>query len=135
MADARSSIERKYHVVPPHSYSAVLLPGKAAQAARAVPRVEKFAEVVPPGEAPQKKRAVWIVHGMGQQVPFETVDGLAEGIIRVAEPAPGPDGFAPKVRVVQIGDQTVQRVELKILVQGKVQELHLYEAYWAPVTE
>jgi len=29
----------------------------------------------------------------------------------------------------------VQRVELKIFEQGKVHELHLYEAYWAPVTE
>lgn len=134
MADEQDPLLRKYCVEKPVSYSAVPLPGKEEQAARgAAP--QRFAEPVAAGEAALKKRAVWIVHGMGQQVPFETVDGLAEGIIRVAQPAPGPDGFAPKVRVVQIGDQTVQRVELKVFERGKVQELHLYEAYWAPVTE
>src|ERR1700688_1437192 len=132
MTDGRNSIERKYHVVSPRSYSAVPLPGKAAQA---VPRVETLVKAVPPGEAPQKKRAVWIVRGMGQQVPFETVDGLAEGIMRVAQPVPGRDGFEPRVRTVQIGDQTVQRVELDVFENGRCLELHLYEAYWAPVTE
>jgi hypothetical protein len=136
MADARSPVERKYHVVLPQSYSAVALPGKTTTGPQSVPvRVDKFAEAVPAGEAPQKKRAVWIVHGMGQQVPFETVDGLAEGIMRVAQPVPGRDGFEPRVRTVQIGDQTVQRVELDVFADGRCIELHLYEAYWAPVTE
>jgi hypothetical protein len=133
---APNPAERKYHVVAPRSYSAVPLPGKEAQGPQAVPaRVEKFAVALPAGEAPQKKRAVWIVHGMGQQVPFETVDGLAEGIMRVAHPLPGTDGFAPRVRTVQIGDQTVQRVELDVFERNSRVELHLYEAYWAPVTE
>jgi len=135
MPDARSPFERKYHVVPPRSYSAVPLPGKATQAPQAVQRVETLVEAVPAGEVPRKKRAVWIVHGMGQQVPFETVDGLAEGIMRVAHPVPGRDGFEPRVRTVQIGDQTVQRVELDVFEGGRCIELHLYEAYWAPVTE
>jgi len=135
MADTRDPLLRKYRVEKPAYYSAVPLSGKEEQIRRDV-APQRFAEsVVAAGETPLKKRAIWIVHGMGQQVPFETVDGLAEGIIRVAQPAPGPDAFAPKVRVVQIGDQTVQRVELKVFEKGKVQELHLYEAYWAPVTE
>jgi hypothetical protein len=32
-----------------------------------------------------KKRAAWIVHGMGQQVPYETLEQLAEGLIQAAE--------------------------------------------------
>jgi hypothetical protein len=145
MPDARNPIARKYRVAAPQSYAAVPLPGKEIRGPEGIPvELEQFVKPfptqkaplkIPTEEAPLRKRAVWIVHGMGQQVPFETVDGLTEGIIRVAQPPPGPDGFAPEVRVVQIGDQTIQRVELKVFEQGKVQELHLYEAYWAPVTE
>jgi len=31
--------------------------------------------------AVREKRAVWIVHGMGQQIPFETLDGLTNGLM------------------------------------------------------
>lgn len=142
MPDPRGPILRKYHVAPPSAYAALPLPGKGAEAfpgvsperfTEPVP-LEKFVEAVPAGARP-KRRAAWIVHGMGQQVPFETLDGLAEGIMRVAHPVPGADGFAPRVRTVQIGDQTVQRVELDVFEQNSRVQLHLYEAYWAPVTE
>jgi hypothetical protein len=33
---------------------------------------------------PREKRAVWVVHGMGQQIPFETLVSLANGIFRCA---------------------------------------------------
>jgi len=84
-------------------------------------------------------RAIWITHGMGQQIPFETVDGLARGVLGVAQPAE----VEPRLRTVKIGDQVLQRVELDIdgteqdaNGQPKRQyELHLYECYWAPKTE
>ena len=31
----------------------------------------------------REKRAVWVVHGMGQQIPFETLDSLANGLLDV----------------------------------------------------
>jgi hypothetical protein len=135
-----NTLPRKYRVVAPKSYSAAPLPGKAEQTGAPLERAtERFAKSTAreqaAGPAAAKTRAVWIVHGMGQQVPFETVDGLAEGIMRVAQPVPGRDGFEPRVRTVQIGEQTVQRVELDVFENGKCVELHLYEAYWAPVTE
>jgi hypothetical protein len=133
MPDARDPIRRKYHIATPSSYAAVPLPGKEAPAFPGS-TLEKLAEAAPVGARP-KRRAAWIVHGMGQQVPFETLDGLAEGIMRVAHPAPGADGFAPRVRTVRVGDQTVQRVELDVFERNTRVELHLYEAYWAPVTE
>src|SRR5260370_30883586 len=121
MPDVSDPIRRKYRIASPSSYAAMPLPGKEAQAFRGVPAA-KFAETVPlekfleavPAEARPKRRAAWIVHGMGQQVPFETLDGLAEGIMRVAHPVPGADGFAPRVRTVHIGDQTIQRVALDV---------------------
>jgi hypothetical protein len=89
---------------------------------------------------PREKRAVWVVHGMGQQIPFETLDSLANGILDVL---PNPTQIKPRLRTVKIADQVLQRVELD--VDGinkdaagqplKQYELHLYETYWAPKTE
>jgi hypothetical protein len=89
---------------------------------------------------PREKRAVWVVHGMGQQIPFETLDTLANGILDVL---PNPTQIKPRLRTVKIADQVLQRVELD--VDGinkdaagqplKRYELHLYETYWAPKTE
>ncbi len=107
-----------------------------------------------PQDLPTEKRAVWIVHGMGQQLRFETLDGLASGIIRVATPVPGQPpppirlmpGHLPRVSAVKFAasspgekDQVAERVELDLEVHDPAQprtfQLHLYEAYWAPVTE
>jgi hypothetical protein len=89
---------------------------------------------------PREKRAVWVVHGMGQQIPFETLDSLATGILDVL---PNPTQIKPRLRTVKIAGQVLQRVELD--VDGiskdaagqplKRYELHLYETYWAPKTE
>jgi len=104
------------------------------------PTIEKFAssgEVI--DETTREKRAVWVVHGMGQQIPFETLDSLANGLLDVLPNAQ----VTPRLRTVKIGDQVLQRVELD--VDGikkdnagkplKQYELHLYETYWAPKTE
>lgn len=89
-------------------------------------------ERAPAKKATRPKRAVWIVHGMGQQVPFETLDSLTSGV-RNAAPRPTS---TPRLRSVKFGDQVVERVELDVHGQsGAEYELHLYEAYWAPVTE
>ncbi len=94
-------------------------------------------EAVAPTVA-RKKRAIWIVHGMGQQIPFETVDSLARGILDAAQPRQ----ITPRLRTVKIGNEVLQRVELdvdgsEVDAHGKLQhyELHLYESYWAPKTE
>jgi hypothetical protein len=88
----------------------------------------------PPAPEEIPTRAVWIVHGMGQQVPFETIDNLAEGIMSVTQPF-AANGFDPQFFAVKIGDSLVERVELKVCFGGKPVEVHLYEAYWAPLTE
>lgn len=87
------------------------------------------------GEA--EKRAVWIVHGMGQQIKFATLDSLTEGIMSVAKPPVGQNQFTPKASSARIGDQILQRVELSVASADGSRniDLHLYEAYWAPLTE
>jgi hypothetical protein len=84
----------------------------------------------------REKRAVWIVHGMGQQIPFETVDSLTRGILDAVKPQQ-PE---PRLRTVKIGNDVLQRVELdvdSVTPEGRPHhyELHLYESYWAPKTE
>jgi hypothetical protein len=113
----------------------------------AKPTIEKFAGTQEAVDATnldigvtREKRAVWVVHGMGQQIPFETLDRLANDLLDVL---PNPTQIIPRLRTVKIADQVLQRVELD--VDGinkdnagkplKQYELHLYETYWAPKTE
>lgn len=83
--------------------------------------------------------AVVVSHGMGQQIPFQTLDQVAQGIrredarVRGIDPAQLPK---PEARTVLLGDQTVQRLEFKLKqADGGEREVHLYEAYWAWLTE
>jgi hypothetical protein len=89
---------------------------------------------------PVETRAVWVVHGMGQQIPFETLDQLARGIL---QDLAGRNQFpVPRLRTVEIAGQVLQRVEIDVCGsekdnQGRTKnyDLHLYETYWAPDTE
>jgi len=92
------------------------------------------------GSSIRATRAVWIVHGMGEQIPFETVSSLAYGLLqsfqdkaRAAGRAMAP--LVPRLRTVKIGDEVLQRVELDVQGDQGAYELHLYESYWAPKTE
>ncbi|HEX7705382.1 MAG TPA: hypothetical protein VF701_02890 [Thermoanaerobaculia bacterium] len=77
------------------------------------------------------RHAVIVVHGMGQQTPFETVSSLSERV-RSVDPRGGEGAVA---RSVQIGDQRLSRIELTLQGDEAPQEVHFYEAYWAPLTE
>jgi hypothetical protein len=103
--------------------------------------IKKFVAAQQPIDGTSReKRAVWVVHGMGQQIPFETLDSLATGIL---DALPNPTQIKPRLRTVRIADQVLQRVELDIDGEKKDDagkplnqyELHLYETYWAPKTE
>jgi hypothetical protein len=141
-ANNANAFLKNYEIAPPKEYKTA-----AAGEAPGIGVVGQVAEIL--GVAPvtilkekklatenkqlqRPKHAIWIVHGMGQQIPFETLDSLATGLRSV-------DGGVPKVprlRAVKFGDQVVQRVELDVTGKsGKLYELHLYEAYWAPLTE
>jgi len=100
-----------------------------------------FAAFAPAGAVTEREvKAVWIVHGMGQQMPFETLDQLANGLMDACE-RDGHSRPIALVREAKIGEQILQRVELSLppytSAEGKnvETEVHLYEAYWAPVTE
>lgn len=69
---------------------------------------------------------------MGQQTRFETLDLLVQGLVRGVGLAPLEDRRA---RLVELAGERLHCVELKFTRDGRDHELHLYEAYWAPLTE
>jgi hypothetical protein len=84
--------------------------------------------------APIKRVAVFVAHGMGQQIPFQTLDQVAEGL-RLQDSVHHP-AVKSDVRSVKFEDQWLQRIELH-LRSGTANpvEAHVYEGYWAPLTE
>ncbi len=105
------------------------------------------ATATPPAAAPsakaavagKKKVAVFIAHGMGQQIPFQTLDQVAEGL-REQDRLHGERGTRTDVRTVrfmgQEGEQWLHRLELHLRGGSEEPvEAHLYEGYWAPLTE
>jgi hypothetical protein len=103
------------------------------------------------GEGPNArgKVAVFVAHGMGQQIPLQTLDEIAQGL-RKQDPKwheETPAGCIsgsrlPKAKVAAIKvpgeggqpEQWLQRVEL-LLGPEPQREVHVYESYWAPLTE
>lgn len=92
-------------------------------------------------EARNPRVAIYAIHGMGQQIPFQILDQVTAGICRVQQ----IQQSALATRSVKLGDQHMQRVELTIEVDGpavdaagthkRAIDLHIYEGYWAPITE
>ena len=81
------------------------------------------------------RMAVIVSHGMGEQVPFETLNAVAEALWKQQSTAP-MDASNARVRYVAFGDDWLPRVELKLDTPGGSEcTVHLYEVYWAPLTE
>lgn len=105
--------------------------------------LEKAYAPMPGGRQTPLRRelvAVIVNHGMGQQVPYETMESVALAIEK------GVVGYArtitPLVRDVRLGTEgknetetELVRVELQFETEEKIYDVHIYEAYWAPLTE
>lgn len=104
--------------------------------------------------------AIIVCHGMGQQVPFETLNSVATALWagQSGEPLAASDAH---VRYVAFGEDWLPRVEITLDVGGDAgrrgvgsdakagtrgengerertalrRDVHLYEVYWAPFTE
>jgi len=83
----------------------------------------------------KRKVALFVAHGMGQQVPFETMDCVAAGLMRIARKG-GKPAAAIRAETCLIGGQKLQRIELDLKDEhDQPLEVHVYEGYWAPATE
>ena len=85
-------------------------------------------------DAARKRIAIFVAHGMGQQIPFETLDAIAESLRAHDESLTG-HREKPTSKSVRAGDQWLQRVELNLKSGADQIEAHVYEGYWAPLTE
>lgn len=129
---ARPTIVPEFRVPGAASASERHAPGAAGAAEDTA--VESTAELRPAGVP---RSAVIVCHGMGQQVPFETLNAVTRGLFEAEREERGHDAN-PGVRVVQLSpsDLRLPRVELSLTTEaGEVREVHLYETYWAPLTE
>ncbi|HYE38493.1 MAG TPA: hypothetical protein VEB23_01095, partial [Ramlibacter sp.] len=77
-----------------------------------------------------RKVAVLVAHGMGQQVPFETIEEVAEGLRRHAD-----EGSHPETATVRHGDRWLTRARLHLRDDAGPVQVDVYETYWAPLTE
>jgi hypothetical protein len=101
-------------------------------------RYRRVAEASPAsrGAKPTSRTAVLVVHGMGQQIPFETLEKLTERLTGMDVPAvPASEAPTPILANVAFGDLRLQRIEVTLRRATEQLETHLYEAYWAPTTE
>lgn len=86
---------------------------------------------------PARRVALLVCHGMGQQVPFENIDLVASALKDDPSRAGGAAAAKPasRVRLVRLGDQWLPRAEVELGTGTEKVEAHVYEAYWAPLTE
>src|SRR5690348_7189261 len=79
--------------------------------------------------------AVLVCHGMGQQVKFETISMVAGAILDEARSQGGMTKDLT-VHLSRVDDQFVARAEVAWKdAAGDAHEVHVYEAYGAPLTE
>jgi hypothetical protein len=112
---------------------------------------EPFADEAAPQPEPVRRVAFLVVHGMGQQVPFETLSMLGQALLtqdderkrksgKAAMPPAAADDPRVSVRRVKLtreeGAPELSRVEVLFREKGRPPvDAHLYECYWAPLTE
>jgi hypothetical protein len=80
--------------------------------------------------------AIIVWHGMGQQLPLETIELVAKGL--AAREARLHNGVEPPIvtRTVRLGEQTLRRAELDLSSpRSGARCVHIYEGYWAPLAE
>jgi hypothetical protein len=80
--------------------------------------------------------AIVVAHGMGQQIPFQTLDDLAEGLRKQdKQRRKGGSQPAPVAKTVELSGERLSRLEVKLLAGEYERDVHIYESYWAPLTE
>ena len=71
---------------------------------------------------------------MGQPIPFQTIDQVATSL-RNLDLELGHENPKPVGRTVKSGEDWLNRIELRLKSGNEAIEVHLYEGYWAPLTE
>jgi hypothetical protein len=85
---------------------------------------------------PARPVAIIVSHGMGQQVPFESLQDVTRALAAEQERILGADA-RPTVNVeaVKLGEGRSHRARLTLTTPSGDREVHVYECYWAPLAE
>jgi hypothetical protein len=120
------------------------VPDTAADETTHVAAIEPEAAIEPKAATERDTVAVLVFHGMGQQVRFETLNLVADSVLRAennyraGQPAPRDPQVEPAVNLVRLPplEEPLPRVEITVTAPGNVErDVHLYEVYWSPLTE
>ncbi len=101
------------------------------------PARQQEADAAPTQQPAQRpdRVAVIVAHGMGQQAHFETLEEVAE-LLREAEGRSRGAKPPVTVRIARLDGHDLPRAEIRVTTAaGRPRDVHLYETYWAPLTE
>jgi len=83
--------------------------------------------------------ALFLTHGMGQPIPFETIDQVAASLREYDKGKKTAEQFdetpAPAAGTLKSGESWLNYIRLWLKSGEDAVEVHLYEGYWAPMTE
>lgn len=94
-----------------------------------------------PDPAPKTgKTAILVIHGIGQQDPYETLDHFARGLADHFHVPQAPPHVQPLLEPLLISHEGWNEVALRLTLRDGAtrlgcRTLDLYEFYWAPYTE
>ncbi len=74
------------------------------------------------------------VHGMGQQLQFDSLETVAAGV-RTAALRAGDAVSDLVAGSATAGVERLQRLEMEVASGDARHVVHVYECYWAPITE
>ena len=124
---------KKLQPADAHEFTEALIAGLPKNAGP--PPSPPGAGAVPQYVLPPSKKytiACLVVHGMGQQVPFETCGALAEAFVA----GQAPRSVRPNRVQLATNAEMLSRIEIDCDdKKGNPIDLHIYEGYWAPLTE
>ncbi len=103
----------------------------AMDAARAPQAMRAMQLKAPPKEAPELGQALVVIHGIGQQQPFEPLDSFVNGLRRTLHRRRRRDPAVDRVVHITLGREGT--FDHAVRVEGAA--LDIYEIYWAPLTQ
>lgn len=87
-------------------------------------------------EIPSRHTCILVIHGIGQQNPYETLDSFSQGLVRYFNQR----GHSPRLRPERISHTSWTEVALHLefespVTDGGLRRLSLFELYWSPYTQ
>lgn len=99
-------------------------------------KVAEFARST--GSDQPRKSAVFVAHGMGQQLRYSTLDQITQELLEKDARQRGGKSKQPPTETITLKGEHGLMWGIKLMLQNEDQterEVHIFEGYWAPLTE